>query len=85
MPQNGGTIEKTKMVMESVKMNNDIILLNDEYWFVKTFGPRYFTARSKWHDEHRIYYSRDAVERDFGRRINWNSQDTVAAAGGGDE
>jgi hypothetical protein len=47
------------------------ILLDDEYWLVKTLGPRYFTARSKCHDEHRIYYSRDGVELDFGNRLQW--------------
>ena len=45
------------------------VLLDNDYWIIKTFGPRYFTAVSKKQDEHRIYYSYDALERDFGKLI----------------
>jgi hypothetical protein len=41
--------------------------MENEFWIVKTFGPRYFTATRKTDGEHRIYYCRDAVERDFGQ------------------
>jgi len=41
------------------------VLVDDEFWTIRTFGPRYFTATRKYDGEHRIYYSRDALERDF--------------------
>jgi len=52
-------------------VNSEQILLDDEFWLVRTMGSRYFTATSKCHDEHRMYFSRDAVERDFGSRLHW--------------
>jgi hypothetical protein len=47
-------------------MKNEMdILLDDEFWTIKRFGPRYYTAHRKTDGEHRIYYSREALERDF--------------------
>lgn len=45
--------------MSEAKVEND-------YWVLSRFGPRYFTASAKFSDERRIYYSKDAISRDFG-------------------
>ena len=48
-------------------MGERVVLKENEFWIIKTFGPRYFTATSKVDGgEHRIYYSKDSLERDFG-------------------
>ena len=62
-------------------MSNEQVLLDDDFWTVKTFGPRYFTAVSKCHDEHRIYYSYDAMERDFSSALTWWKRRQAAQAG----
>ena len=37
----------------------------NRFWTLKRFGPRYYTA-TRIDGEHRIYYSFEALERDFG-------------------
>lgn len=41
----------------------------NRFWTLKRMGPRYYTARGDFGDEieRRVYYSRDALERDFGQ------------------
>jgi hypothetical protein len=61
----------------------DKIVLENGSWIVKTFGPRYYTATAKpsnnlCYPEHRIYYSRDAVERDFGRLVVKGESDATS-------
>jgi len=46
------------------------VLVNDEFWIIKRFGPHYYTATSKHSGEHRIYWSFDALERDFGGKVS---------------
>lgn len=55
------------------------ILRDDEYWLVRTFGPRFFQADSKVTGEHRLYWTRDAVERDFSGSLNWHTEAARAA------
>jgi len=65
---------KTKTCGEWEGMSETVIIAENEYWTIEKFGPRYFTARAKpenniCKDEVRIYYSKDALERDFGGLI----------------
>jgi len=49
-------------------MKNEISIKINDYWTIKTFGPRYYTA-TRNDGEHRIYWSKGALERDFGTVI----------------
>jgi len=49
-------------------MDNDIIMVN-EYWKLRKLGPRLYSATRKEDYEHRLYFSRYALERDFGSII----------------
>jgi len=52
-------------------------IIKNEFWIIKSFGLKYFTATATkennlCYPEHRIYYSKFALEKDFGK-INTES------------
>ena len=45
----------------------DNVLYEDEFWVIRNCGPRMWSAHRKSDGEHRLYWSFDSLERDFGR------------------
>ena len=59
------------------EVNNvgDKTIKNTEYWIIKSFGPRYYSAQATDKNnlcagEYRIYYSKDALLQDFANLFN---------------
>lgn len=45
----------------------DNLLYEDEFWVIRNCGPRMWSAHRKSDGEHRLYWSFESLERDFGR------------------
>ena len=45
----------------------DNVLYEDEFWVIRNCGPRMWSAHRKSDGEHRLYWSFESLERDFGR------------------
>ncbi len=43
------------------------VLYEDEFWVIRNCGPRMWSAHRKSDGEHRLYWSFESLERDFGR------------------
>lgn len=51
--------------LENAKTMN--VLYEDEFWVIRNCGPRMWSAHRKSDGEHRLYWSFESLERDFGR------------------
>ncbi len=47
------------------------MIVNNGMWILSEIGPRLFTAdtteKNRYHPEHRLYFSKEELERDFGK------------------
>jgi len=52
---------------ELVNTKTRDVLYEDEFWVIRNCGPRLWSAHRKSDGEHRLYWSFESLERDFGR------------------